>query len=59
MDLIDGSGFWMHGTGAAVTPPTPTVAGADYIPTWRPRRRAWMPWFMWELLEKALHWSVT
>lgn len=46
MDIIDGSGFWLAGLNRS-TPPTPPVilAGGDYIPTFRPRRRAW--WVGW------------
>lgn len=49
MDYIDGSGFWLHSLGdTPVTPTPPTTAVCDYIPTWRPRRRAWwwivLPW---------------
>ena len=34
----------MGGDSAPVPPPT--VTAGDYIPTYRPRRRMWVPWVL-------------
>lgn len=49
MDYIDGSGFWLASVGTTAQAPSGgTGSGGDYIPTFRPRRRAWwwmlLPW---------------